>query len=186
MIESKEIANPAIENLKKVITEALDKEFSAQGHRMTNSLIEGIEYKKEYKGKNLEISVLMKNYGVILETGVPKEKIPYNPTIRTGAGTSKYIQALANYAKQRMGARSEATAKSIAFAIARKHWKEGMPTKGSYAFSQTGKRTEWIEEAFKKNEDKIMKAIEAIALDSTSVTIELVISKFQREINQLA
>jgi len=183
MIESKEIANPKLENLKKVISKVLLEEFTAQGHTMTGAVVKDIEYQKEYKGKSLILTGKMYPYGMIVQVGVTSDKIPYDPTRRTGAGTSKYIQALIQYAKQRMGARSEQSAKSIAFAIARTHKKDGMPTKGSYKFSKTGKRKDWIMEAMAKKEDEITEAVREVAFEAISVTFDLIITKYQRELN---
>ena len=183
MIESKEIANPKIENLKKVISKALMDEFTAQGHKMTGAIVKDIEYQKEYKGKSLILTGKMYPYGMIVQAGVTADKIPYDPNRRTGAGTSKYIQALILYAKQRMGARSDASAKSIAFAIARTHKKEGMPTKGSHKYSKTGKRKDWILEAMARYEKEITEAVSEVAFEAVSVTFDLIITKYQKELN---
>ena len=183
MIESKEIANEKLENLKKVISKVLLEEFTAQGHTMTGKVVKDIEYQKEYKGNFLHISGFMYPYGMIVQAGVTSDKIPYDPSKRTGAGTSKYIQALMLYAKQRMGARSEQNAKSIAFAIARTHKKEGMPTKGSYKFSKTGKRKDWIIEAMDRKQDEITKAVMEVAEQAITVTFDLMITKYQTKLN---
>jgi hypothetical protein len=72
----------------------------------------------------------------------------------------------------------------IAFAIAATHKKEGMPSKGSYAFSSTGKRLAWIEEAFKNNEDKITEAISEMAYNMLNVQLDVILNKWQIEINK--
>lgn len=179
-----EIANEKIIHLTKVISEALKEEWEAQGHKMTGAVVQDIEYFSNYKAKNiLEITAMMYPYGLIVQAGVKKDKIPYTPGARTGAGTSKYIQALIQYASQRMGARSEANAKQIAFAIAAKHKKEGMPTGGSYAFTKTGKRLDWIIAAFKRHEEEIIEAVTKVASEATGITFDLLITKYQKEFN---
>ena len=66
------------------------------------------------------------DYMATINTGVTASRIPYSRG--SGARSSQYIQGLTNYVKRRMG-KSDKEAKSIAFAIASKHKKEGMPTK---------------------------------------------------------
>ena len=75
------------------------------------------------------------------------------------------------YAKQKFGA-SDKESKSIAFAIASKHKKEGMPTKASAKYSSTGKRTGFIETALDKNSQKFIELIENAIKYSVEVTIE--------------
>jgi hypothetical protein len=57
-----------------------------------------------------------------------------------------------------MGA-SDKEALGIAFAIASKHKREGMPTRASARFSQTGKRTGFIEVALLSKEQEIEQVI---------------------------
>ena len=75
------------------------------------------------------------------------------------------------YAKLRFGA-SDKESKSIAFAIASKHKKEGMPTIKSQKHSKTGKRTGFIETALDANSQKFIDLIEIAVAASVEVTIE--------------
>ena len=90
----------------------------------------------------------------------------------SGARISKYIQGLKNFARLRFGV-SDKEALSIAFAIAKKHKREGMPTKSSSRFSKTGKRTEAIEDALAEVDDELNKMIE----DTLEVIINLSIEQ---------
>jgi hypothetical protein len=92
-----------------------------------------------------------------LNAGIPGPRIPYSPG--SGARHSKYIEGLKQYAKARMNA-SDKEALGIAFAIASKHKREGMPTRSSARFSQTGKRTGFIETALDALTPQIAQAIE--------------------------
>lgn len=56
--------------------------------------------------------------------------------------------------------KSEREAQRIAFAIASKHKREGMPTKASRRFSKTGKRTGFIEQALDDIEPQLAQLIE--------------------------
>jgi exonuclease V gamma subunit len=105
----------------------------------------------------------------INNSGVTAARIPYTPN--SGRPPSKYISGLIDYVQRRMG-KSEKEAKSIAFAIASKHKKEGMPTKTSARFSKTGKRTGFIEQALDKNSAKFIELIENAITFSVEATIE--------------
>lgn len=183
MAEAKKgIGNEKLVKLQNIISKALMEEFKAQGHHMTGKIVDDIQYESHYRAKAvLEITGSIYPYGQYVQRGVKADKIPYSPDVRTGAGKSKYIQALISYAKQRMGARSEANAKSIAFAIARTQKKEGMPTKGSYRYTKTGKRLEWVIEAFKRQDSKITEAVAQIAFEATAAAFDLLITKYQHE-----
>lgn len=172
-----------IQKLENVLTKALAEEWQAQGHKMSGSITDTIEYVVKQDATMLTLSGFMYFYGNILASGTPANRIPYSG--RTGrGGTSLYITALQNYVKQRMRISDEKKSKSIAFAIASTQKKEGMPTKGSYSFTKTGKRTDWIEEALKKNEDKITEVIRTMAYDKLTVNLDVILAQWQIELNK--
>jgi len=171
-----------VERVQQVLTEALMDEFEAQGHSMTGKLIKDIEYQVKQETDKLTIAGFMYGYGNILAAGTKASKIPFSG--RTGnGGTSLYIQALQNYAKQRMNIQDEKKSLSVAFAIAHTQKKHGMPTPGSYKYSSSGKRTEFIEDAFKMGEDKINEAISDMAFNMLTVNIDVLIKKWNYELN---
>ena len=138
----------------QIIVQALRRQYSLQGHRLTGKLNSSIEAVVSLTVTGARISVLMEEYGIILNNKVPASRIPYNPGVRTGAGRSQYIEGLKRFASLRFGL-SGREALSAAFAIARKQANEGMPTKGSFRFSRTGKRTGSINEALQDTEKEI-------------------------------
>ena len=171
-----------VERVQQVLTEALMDEFEAQGHAMSGKLIKDIEYQVKQETDKLTIAGFMYNYGNILAAGTKASKIPFSG--RTGrGGTSLYIQALQSYAKQRMNIQDEKKSLSVAFAIAHEQKKHGMPTPGSYKYTSSGKRTEFIEDAFKRSEDKINEAISDMAFNMLTVNIDVLINKWQTELN---
>ncbi len=171
-----------IERLEFVINEALADEWVAQGHHMNGRVVKEIEYKTKQEANKIILSGFMYPYGNIQAAGVKSSKIPYSG--RTGrGGTSLYIAALQNYVKQRMGIEDEKKSLSIAFAIATEQKKHGMPTPGSYKFTSTGKRTDWVEEALRKNEDKIAEVISEMAYNQLSVSFDALLNQWQRELN---
>lgn len=115
----------------------LQNELEQQGHRDTGKLIDSIEYEILTDADAILIAFSYLGYGDIVNDGVRPSNIPFSPN--SGAKSSKYIDALKNWAK-RKGFKKPLSA---AFAIAHKHKKEGMPTKNSYKFSSNGRRKYW-------------------------------------------
>jgi hypothetical protein len=171
-----------IEKLEQVLSEILLNEFEAQGHAMTGKLIKEMEFKVKEEVDKIILSGFMYPYGNILASGTPEHKIPFSKPSGRG-GTSLYIQALQQYAKTRMGISDEKKSLGVAFAIATVQKRAGMPTPGSYRFSSTGKRKDWIMEAFKKNEDRISEAVSDMAFAMFTIKFDLQFDKWQKEIN---
>ena len=148
-----------MEFLKRIgekMNKLLIEEWELQGHKMDQSKFESeLEYETYQDGTSMGVIGRSVYYAGIINRGVPSERIPYKRG--SGAKTSKYIDGLIDYVLRRMGI-AGAQGVSIAFAIANKHKKYGMPSLTDYKgrqLSQTGKRTEFIEEAFKRGETEI-------------------------------
>lgn len=133
--------NKTIQFLDIDLTEKIRKELSEQGHTLTGALESSFRSMKT----NTVLEVYANDYINPVNSGVPAENIPYDSSKQSGAKTSQYIEGLKRYAMMRFGITNEREALSAAFAIARKHEKEGMPTAGSYRFSNNGDRTEAVE-----------------------------------------
>jgi hypothetical protein len=144
-------------------------EWRAQGHELSGSAVKQMETVIREEIATIVIEGYIPDYMAINNSGVTAARIPYTPN--SGRPPSKYISGLIDYVKRRMG-KSDKEAKSIAFAIASKHKKEGMPTKGSVRFSTTGKRTGFIEQALDKNSPKFIELIENAITFSVEATIE--------------
>lgn len=113
-------------------------ELQAQGHRLTGALEKSIQYEVKVEGDTVTAVMTALDYGLVMEFGVPASRIPYGKGGSKG-GTSKYIQGLVRFFTLRgLGSRE---ALGAAFATAKKHKREGMPTRESYAFSANGRRT---------------------------------------------
>jgi hypothetical protein len=140
-------------NLQKALDFAaaqIRKEIIAQGHVATGNLLNSIHTEIEDKGDSLVGRVYIADYAGILDKGVSASRIPYSPG--SGAGSSKYIDALVNWISTIKPGLSDTDKKSFAFAIANKAKKEGHPTRGSFAFSKNGRRTGWAKAAI---QDKV-------------------------------
>lgn len=142
-----------IAGLKAMLNKALLDEWKAQGHHMTGAVVQRIEYEVERTFGAFAIVGRMPAYGGYIQEGVQAGNIPFAPG--SGAGKSKYIEGLMAYVEKRMGISDLQTKKSVAFAIAHTQKREGMPTRGSYQYSNTGQRTNWINIALDKNQSKI-------------------------------
>jgi hypothetical protein len=150
-------------------------EWRLQGHELTGSAVKQMETMVRMEINTLIIEGFVPDYMAINNSGVTAARIPYTPN--SGRPPSKYISGLIDYVQRRMG-KSEKEAKSIAFAIASKHKKEGMPTKTSARFSKTGKRTGFIEQALDKNSAKFIELIER----SVAATVEVLFESYYKSI----
>jgi len=177
-----------IERLENILNEALMNEFEAQGHKMSGKLIQDIEYVVKQEVNKLTISGYMYPYANYLNAGVKADNIPFSPRglgfAASGKGTSLFIKGLQNWVKIRMAISDEKKSLSVAFAIATSQKKYGMPTSASTFYSSTGKRTEFVSDAFKRDEDRITEVISDMAFNILTVKIDTLIDKWQLELNK--
>ncbi len=157
------------DNIAQMAIEAVANEWKAQGHNLTGSAIKNMETVIRMETDKIIIDGFVPDYMAINNKGVLATKIPYYPG--SGRKESEYIKGLMKYAKQRFGA-SDKEAKSIAFAIASKHKKEGMPTIKSQKHSKTGKRTGFIEQALDKKDAEMSHLINMAIYQSMIITVE--------------
>jgi len=157
MIDVNKAIRKVLEIELPVMVAAARKELEAQGHKLTGALIRSVDFKIERTpGGGIEGTVFLNYYGEFVNTGVKAARIPFSPG--SGRKSSKYIDALVSYFKLRGVNGPEA--RRAAFATAMKHKKEGMPTRASRRFSNTGRRTGALNVAVEKASPKIFNAIE--------------------------
>lgn len=157
------------DNIAQMAIEAVANEWKAQGHNLTGAAIKNMETVIKMETDKIIIEGFVPEYMAINNKGILATKIPYYPG--SGRKESEYIKGLMKYAKQRFGA-SDKESKSIAFAIASKHKKEGMPTIKSQKHSKTGKRTGFIEQALDKKEAEMSHLINMAIYQSMIITVE--------------
>lgn len=126
--------------------------WRAQGHELTGAAVRDMETRIVQTAKGYRIDGYLNDYMAYLNTGIPASRIPFS--IPGRAPRSRYIEGLQRYAKMRMGV-SDKEALRIAFAIASKHKREGMPTRASARYSRTGRRTGFVEAALDGKEQEI-------------------------------
>lgn len=146
-----------LEQIASLAIQAVAIKWKAQGHNLTGKAIRELETRIVEKADSTIIEGYVIDYMATINEGVPASRIPY--TRGSGARSSQYIRGLTDYVKRRMG-KSDREAQKIAFAIASRHKREGMPTRASRRFSKTGKRTGFIEQALTDIEPELAQLIE--------------------------
>jgi len=169
------LTNTNIDTLKFFLKQALLDEWRRQGHFESGKIVEEIDYEIERDFGRTSLIAKMYPYGIYIEKGVAAANIPFSPG--SGVRKSKYIAALMSYAARRITGGDLVRAKSVAFAIAHKQKREGMPTRGSYRFSSTGKRTGWINDALEKNKDKIGEYVRQFYREFMTAEMESVLNR---------
>jgi GTP-binding protein EngB required for normal cell division len=126
---------------KKIVDNIID-EWVLKGHNLTGSFVKSLAADINEDDDGFTMNIKGKSYGFIKNSGVNASNIPYSGRSGNG-GKSKYITGLKNYVKLRMGITDEREALGIAFAIAKKQSKNGVPGSG------------FLDDAIKKAEDEL-------------------------------
>lgn len=151
MSETQNIYEQLGKDVGEVVKNAVREAFRMQGRQLTGALINSIDYSVTATINSAFVEFTLLDYGMILNYGVPPENIPY--TRGSGSKGSKYIDGLKAYARLRFSV-NDKTALQIAFAIANKHKKYGMPLDG-----KTGAVEEGIENSKREVEELINDAL---------------------------
>jgi len=123
------------------------RELLAEGHRASGKGIDSIEGVITEESLDKLVGVIMANdYLVPVDTGVNAGRVPYQRG--SGAGKSKYIEGLLDWADIIKPGLSAKARKSFVFAVASTHKVEGIPSNGSYSYTTNGRRTGWIVNSF--------------------------------------
>lgn len=153
---------PVIDTIKNIIRRKFQQELEAiikdlrdelnqQGHRATGSLEDSLTFEiKDSEADGLLGTIFGNDYWRPVDTGISAGRIPYSPGKGRG-GTSKYIQALIEWAAVVRPELDERERKGFVFAVATKASREGTPTRGSYAFSRNGSRTNFVQRVIDKH-----------------------------------
>lgn len=129
----------------------------SQGHNNTGKLYESIAVEVMPEQGQVIGRLYAEDYASYVEVGVSADKVPFGGN-STGAKTSKYIQALIGYFEDKgLSGRDSVGA---AFGTAHKHKREGMPTRASSRFSETGKRLGFIRTAIEESSNEMLEVIE--------------------------
>ncbi len=135
-----------LENIGIIMVAGLAEELRKQGHVDTGKLIRDMSYNVRTTARGAVIEIEFQGYGLFVNAGrLPGKYVPF--------------QILFDWVKRKLKL-SGAQAKSATFAINRKIYNEGIPTAGSLKFSQTGKRTEFIQDTWKDKESEVAELAE--------------------------
>ncbi len=143
-------SNALLERLAEVLKQEMRTQLKIANHIMTGALSESIESRILSTIEGRKIEIWIEQYGIALDQGVPPDRIPFTEPSGRG-GRSKYIEGLQRFAQLKLGVSDNRESLSIAFAIARKHKKVGMPVKGP---------TKFIEKTLDATEDEIQRFVE--------------------------
>lgn len=152
------------------------EELANQGHVNTGKLSDSIEYEIEILAEAIVANFYFEDYGFAIDQGVPANRIPFNPG--SGARKSKYIEGLIKYFQSK-GILNDRDLMRRVFATAYSHKRQGMPTRGSFAYSNNGRRKGFVQSTLNDNSDKILTLIER-------TTFEGIESSFNDMINNLS
>ena len=142
--------NDLLQRLANVLIKEMQMQLRIANHIMTGTLSDSIESRILNTIEGRKIEIWIEQYGIALDQGVPPDRIPFTEPSGRG-GRSKYIEGLQRFAQLKLGVTDNRESLSIAFAIARKHKKVGMPVKGP---------TKFIDKTLEATEDEIQKFVE--------------------------
>jgi hypothetical protein len=143
MTDTQDIYQRLGEQVGEVVKKAVKQAFVMQGRTLTGALVNSIDYSVNATVNSTFVEFTLLDYGMILNFGVPANRIPFSPG--SGAKSSKYIDGLKMYAKLRFNA-NDKEAERIAFAIAHKQKKFGMPL---------DKKTGAVEKGIKESTEEV-------------------------------
>jgi hypothetical protein len=143
MTNTQQIYEQLGKDVGEVVKKAVKQAFVMQGRTLTGALVNSIDYSVNATVTSAYIEFTLLDYGMVLNYGVTPDRIPFSPG--SGAKSSKYIDGLKAYAKLRFSA-NDKEAERIAFAIAHKHKKFGMPL---------DKKTGAIQEGLADSKDEV-------------------------------
>lgn len=160
-----------VSDLIDAMREALDagrdglrNEWHAQGHTLTGQVSRTMTTEVITEGDNVRGVIMAEDYAVYIDAGVRADRIRYP------------IRVMIEYFKKRGLPQKEAV--SAAWATKRTHEKEGLPTRGSYAFSKNGHRLGFI----KRGIESALPRMQAIFENKLNQSVEL---RFERVFGQM-
>jgi len=156
-----------LNSIGEVVKKAVIYNFKLQDHVMTGDLIDTINYKIQTTDIGGRVDFYLNDYGMYQNYGVTPSQIK-KPFARPR------IEGLQRFAKLKLGISDEKEALRVAFAIARKHKLEGMPTNGSQAM---GKKTGAINDALKDTEKEVAELIEKAMTEVITTLISDTLAK---------
>jgi len=150
----------------KLIIASLQKELIEQGHKATGNLVNSFEQRVIELPNSIVIEILMDEYGIYVNEG------------RKSGGKKVPINVLVDWIEKRAIASGDKEVKSLAFAIQQTIHKEGMPTKGSFKFTNNGRRKGFIDFVIDNELDEVYKELEQQVFEGYDDAIATIVKDF--------
>ena len=160
----------------KLIIASLQKELIEQGHEASGNLVNSFEQRVIEVPNSIVIEILMDEYGIYVNEGraKKKKKVP--------------ISALVKWIEQKAIVNGDKKVKSLAFAIQQVIWAEGSPTdgssrkgtKGSFEFTNNGRRKGFIDFVINNELDEVYNELEQQVFEGYDDAIATMVKDFNK------
>jgi|TARA_R100000479_G_scaffold11459_1_gene4671 hypothetical protein len=152
----------------KLIIASLQKELIEQGHEATGNLVNSFEQRVIEVPNSIVIEILMHEYGIYVNDG------------RKTGGKKVPINVLVDWIERKAIVNGDKEVKSLAFAIQQTIHKEGIPTKGSFKFSNNGRRKGFIDFVINNELDEVYNELEQQVFDGYDDAIAIMVKDFNK------
>jgi|TARA_R100000084_G_C4655549_1_gene152634 hypothetical protein len=152
----------------KLIIASLQKELIEQGHEATGNLVNSFEQRVIEVPNSIVIEILMDQYGIYVNEG------------RKTGGKKVPINVLVDWIERKAIVNGDKEVKSLAFAIQQTIHKEGIPTKGSFKFSNNGRRKGFIDFVINNELDEVYNELEQQVFEGYDDAIAIMVKDFNK------
>jgi hypothetical protein len=152
----------------KLIIASLQKELIQQGHQASGNLVNSFEQRVIEVPNSIVIEILMDEYGIYVNEG------------RKTGGKKVPINVLVEWIERKAIVNGDKEVKSLAFAIQQTIHKEGIPTKGSFKFSNNGRRKGFIDFVINNELDNAINELEEQVFEGYDETIATMVKDFNK------
>tara|TARA_Y100000592_G_C5316828_1_gene242874 strand:- start:162 stop:650 length:489 start_codon:yes stop_codon:yes gene_type:complete len=152
----------------QLIISSLQKELIEQGHQATGNLVNSFEQRVIEVPNSIVIEILMDEYGIYVNEG------------RKTGGKKVPINVLVDWIERKAIVNGDKQVKSLAFAIQQTIHKEGIPTKGSFKFTNNGRRKGFIDFVINNELDDAVMQLEEQVFKGYDETIATMVKDFNK------
>lgn len=139
-------------------------ELEEQGHKATGALVRSVVVRVSDELRAVELQLSHLQYGAQVNTGLKPSEVPR---------TLAFIKQIAAWVKfRKIAGGLDKSIEKVAVRIVKKMWQTGIPTPGSYRFSNNGRRTGWIDWVYAKYRVEWQDQVEPIAQDYIENTFD--------------
>ena len=153
---------------------AMSQEITQQGHVDTGALRDSLTARvfKRLDNQIVGQILMSEEYGYYVDQGVAANRVNYPP------------QVLVPWILRNLNVTNEEEALSVAWAIRTTHKRTGIPSPGSFAFSNNGFRTNWTERSIEAYRPKFNDIVRGALADYAEALLQDVVRESQQ--NQAA